>query len=357
MLLQRGGGRRQMTTLAQPRFHGLHRANLMELSLGLVLLFGSSPNSGAAAPAQPAEQVRRVLHVCDCPSTMAASERAELIVAFTKLGYVHGTNLELTTHDVQSAPYERFLARQVTQTSPDLILASGIRVAEAAKDANPETPVVFWRLTDPVGRGLVASLARPQGKLTGFSRAIENLTVKRLELLHEMLPRARRVGFVFSSDNRSHLQQAAGVKAAGQSMGLEVIEFTLPASQWSQEPLDAMFSRIRQERIDAILLPDVIALPSTVVALVAKYRLPTIHSLTHVVTDWGGLAAYSTAPSPGMDDVAGYADRILRGARPANLPVQEAEKYELILNERAAREIGVSFPPTIMMRATTVLSK
>jgi putative ABC transport system substrate-binding protein len=211
-------------------------------------------------------------------------------------------------------------------------------------------------LTDPVGRGLVVSLARPQGKLTGFSRAIEKLTVKRLELLHEMLPRARRVGFVFVSDNRGHLQQAADVKAAGQSMGLQVIEYTLPVRRWSEEPLDAMFSRIRQENIDAILLPDINALPSTLVALVAKYRLPTIHSLTHVVTDWGGLAAYSTAPS-GMDSVAGYADRILRGTAPADLPVQESERYELVLNQRAARDIGISFPPTLLMRATQVLSK
>jgi putative ABC transport system substrate-binding protein len=91
--------------------------------------------------------------------------------------------------------------------------------------------------------------------------------------------------------------------------------------------------------------------------MVAKYRFPTIHSLTHVVTDWGGLAAYSTASWPTMDSVASYADRILRGTKPSDLPVQEPERYEFILNERAARDLGISFPQVLRMRATQILSR
>ena len=122
----------------------------------------------------------------------------------------------MTTKDSHASSLER----EVAAAKTDLILASGVRVAQAARRMSGAPPVVFWRLTDPVGLGLVTSLAQPRGNLTGFSRAIEKLTVKRLELLHEMLPRARRVGFVFIDDNPSHLRQAAEVRAAAPSLGL-----------------------------------------------------------------------------------------------------------------------------------------
>ena len=310
-------------------------------------------DAAAAAPA------RKVLHVCDCPSSVASEERTELLEAFAKLGYVQGRNLDLATHDVTAVPgtYVEFLAREVALRKPDLLLVSGIRVAEAAKETSSAPPVVFWRLTDPVGRGLVASLAHPRGNLTGFAAGIEKLTVKRLELLHEMLPKARRVGFVYVSDLPSHAQQAADVQTAARTIGLQVLEYSLPKSRWSDQPLDALFSRMRRENIDAILLPDVNLLPRLPVELAARYRFPTIHSLSHVVTEWGGLAAYSTVSSESVRAAAGYADRILRGEKPGDMPVQEPQRYEFILNERAARELGLSFPPTFRMRATGVVSK
>jgi putative ABC transport system substrate-binding protein len=312
----------------------------------------------SAASAAAAGPVSKVLHVCDCPSSLAAQERGELLAAFAKLGYVQGRNLDLATHDLTAggSTYADFLARETVRAKPDLILASGIRVAEAAKDTNTITPVVFWRLTDPVGRGLVASLARPQGRLTGFSAGIERLTVKRFELLHEMLPAARRIGFVFVSDTPSHRKQAAELQAAASGMGLQVLEYSLPANRWSPQPLDEVFSRMRREQIDAILLPDLNLAPRLPVELAAKYRFPTIHSLSHVAAEWGGLAAYSTLADDGLHAIADYSDRILRGAKPADLPVQEPLRYELILNERAAQELGVSFPPAFRMRATRVIS-
>jgi hypothetical protein len=201
------------------------------------LVIAISQLASAAMSATTAARVHRVLHVCDCPSAMASAERAELLVAFSSLGYVHGGNLDLTTHDLAAGAgtYKAFFERQVAQVKPDLILASGIQVAWAARETNIEIPVIFWRLTDPVGQGLVTSLARPSGRLTGFSRGIEKLTVKRLELLHEMLPNARRVGFVFVSDNHSHKQQAADLEAFGQSLGLQLFKYSLPASRWSEK--------------------------------------------------------------------------------------------------------------------------
>ena len=130
----------------------------------------------------------------------------------------------------------------------------------------------------------------------------------------------------------------------------------LPQGRWSAGPLDELFSRMRRERIDAILLPDLTLSPKLTVDLAARYRFPTVHSLTHVVTEWGGLAAYSTMDSESLSAVAAYADRILRGAKPAELPVQEPQRYELVLNERAARDLGLSFPAALRMRANRIVS-
>ncbi len=312
-----------------------------------------------AASTSSAQPVRRVLHVCDCPRSMVADERTELLGAFAKLGYVQGRNLELDSHDVTVAEdsFATFFSRELAARPPDLVLASGVRAAEGAKTATTRTPVVFWRLTDPVGFGLVASLARPGGNLTGFSRAIDKLGPKRLELLHEMVPAARHFGVVFIADNASHRRQAGEFRAAGAALGLDVRDYGLADSRWSESSLDALFTRMRGDGVDAVLLPDLNVMPRLLVELAAKYRLPTIHSLTHVVTDWGGLAAYATEASPDLADIAGYADRILKGAKPADLPVQEPTRFVLVLNARAARSLGLVFPPTFLLRASEIVEK
>jgi putative ABC transport system substrate-binding protein len=314
--------------------------------------------SVAAALAASAAPAHRLLHVCDCSASMASAERAELLAELGKLGYVQGRNLDLVSRDLTAGrdSYEAYMRAAISARRPELILASGIRVAQAAKVATQDVPVVFWRLTDPIGNGLVDSLAHPQGNLTGFSRAIEKLTQKRLELLHEMLPQARRIGFVYVVDNASHRRQAAEVKAAAASLRIELVDYGSPLIEWSDASLDATFARMRSDRIDAFLLPDINYHAPTLVALASKYRLPTIYSLTHVVTDWGGLAAYATEAG-GFDEIASYADRILKGARPGDLPVQEPLRFELVLNARAARAIGVAFPPVFMLRASAVVEK
>jgi len=339
------------------------------LALGArrVVAAGSSPTS-----VHPA----RVAHVSDYPAELAQEERGELLRQFARLGYVQGRNLALTTYDVgmlsagsargepQSSPgdpfgpnpYTPFFRTGVTATQPQLVLASGVRVVSAARESGLTTPLVFWRVSDPVGLGLVATLARPGGNLTGFSRAIEKLTVKRLELLHEMVPSAQQVGFVFVAEFPSHARQAQEVTAAGARIGLRVREYSLPFSRWTHTELDALFATMRRDRIEAFLLPDLNVRASFLVELAAHYRLPTIHSLTHAVTDWGGLASYSTEAT-NVEDVVGYAVRILRGERPADLPVQESTRFELVLNARAARDLGLTFPRSFLLRADQVIEK
>jgi putative ABC transport system substrate-binding protein len=300
---------------------------------------------------------QHILHACDCPPTMAAEERDMLLLNFGKLGYLQGGGLDLQTLDGASGAdsWEALLRRQV-ENKPALILASGVRVAQAAKVVTTDIPVVFWRVTDPVGSGLASSLSKPGANVTGFSRGIEKLTPKRLEVLRELLPSAKTIGFVYISDDEPHRRQATAVKDAAPSLGLRVIDYALPRTDWSEASLDRLFQRMRRDGVDGFLLPDINIYPQTLVELSDKYRLPTVYSLTHMVTGWGGLAAYSTEASS-FTDVVGYADRILRGAKPADLPIHEPTRFELILNTRAARDMQVALPKMLLLRATEIVEK
>jgi putative tryptophan/tyrosine transport system substrate-binding protein len=309
--------------------------------------------------AEPAPGRHRLLYVCDCPAAMAGEEREDLVLELARLGYVQGSNLDVVRYDVDSktGSYGELLARELARGKIDLVLASGVRVAEAARDVKGAPPVVFWRLTDPVGFGLVATLSRPQGNLTGFSRAIEKLTVKRLELLHEMLPLARRIGFVYVNDNTPHQRQAEEVRAAALPLSLEFRDYGLPSSRWTPDRLETLFASMKKEGVEAFLLPDLNMEIRALIKLADKYRLPTLYSLTHNVTEWGGLAAYATEANSDPASIADYVDRILKGAKPGDLPVQEPTRFELVLNARAARDLGLTFPPRFLLRATHVVEK
>jgi hypothetical protein len=239
-------------------------------------VLGINPASGAGS-APGAWRQYRVLHVCDGPPAMASDERAAILLALAKRGLVQGQNLDFATFDFETAggggrnslsavkgnPYASFLEREIPRMQAQLVLASGVRVVQGTQETGRETPVIFWRVTDPVGFGFVKSLAQPGGNVTGFSRALEKLTVKRLELLNEMVPRARRVGFLFIENYAHHAEQADEVRAAAESRGLKVVNYPVPMSEWSTENLEAVFVRMRQDGIDVFLLPDIMSRASS----------------------------------------------------------------------------------------------
>jgi putative ABC transport system substrate-binding protein len=333
------------------------------------------PNHAADKATSSGPPVRVVL-VTDYPSDLAQKERGALLQAFASLGYVVGRNLELTTYDVASAiaaesrnstqpaardqfgpnPYAVFFATSIPAWRPQVVLVSGPRAIAAARESGINIPVVFWRVSDPVGLGLVSSLARPGGNLTGFSRATEKLAPKRLELLHEMVPSARNVAFLFVEDLPSHVRQAAEIKTAAAQIGLNAHEYALPLARWEPAELEALFAAMRRDGIEAFLLPDTNVRPPLLVELAARHRMPTIYGLTNMVTELGGLAAYSTEANS-LVDVVGYAVRILRGERPADLPVQESTRFELVLNARAARALHLAFPPRFLLRANEIVDR
>jgi putative ABC transport system substrate-binding protein len=162
-------------------------------------------------PGAAADRIYRVLHVCACASQAAAEERGELIDEFRKLGYTEHKNLVFISRptDSPNQSIRQILLQETGAARPDLILASGREVAAEAQSLFKDIPIIFFRLTDPVSLGLVQSLAHPGGNLTGISRGVHQLTAKRLQLLHEMMPKAKRIAYVYKADEPSHLSQLA----------------------------------------------------------------------------------------------------------------------------------------------------
>lgn len=309
---------------------------------------------------QPAgAQVRShgVLHICACNPLDAAEERGELIEEFRKAGYVEGKNLVFVSRPTDS-PHQsirQVLLRETNIAKPDIILASGQEVATEAQALFKDIPILFFRLTDPVRLGLVQSMARPGANLTGISRGVHRLTAKRLQLLYEMMPKAQRIAYVFKADDPSHLSQLVEVKAAAKALRIEIKDYPIAASSWKRQALmDTTFVDMKRDGITAFLLPDISGIDRIFVRLAAEHRLPTIYSLDFVVTDFGGLASYGTGPWT-FAEIVDYADKILKGTNPRNLPVREPKEFRLLFNASAAREQGVSLPRSFSLMGAEVV--
>jgi putative ABC transport system substrate-binding protein len=224
----------------------------------------------------------------------------------------------------------------------------------AAKDATRTIPIVFAASADPVGAKLVANLARPGGNLTGLSSANIDTVGKRLELLREMLPgKISRVGFVFNPSDASNLLGAQEREGPARVLGITL----RPIEVRGPDDLEGAFSRMKSERIDAL---SVAAGPLTnvhakrIVELIATHRLPAIYG-SRVFVEAGGLMSYSTDFRDQYRGAAAYVDRILKGAKPADLPVQQPTKFELVINLKTAKAIGLTIPQSLLLRADQVI--
>jgi putative tryptophan/tyrosine transport system substrate-binding protein len=306
-----------------------------------------------------AAQVRtyRVLHVCACTEPVAAEERGELVEEFRKAGYAERKNLVLVSRatDSPNQAIRQILLEETRAARTDLILASGKEVATEAQALSGNIPAIFFRLTDPVGLGLVKTMARPGGNLTGISRGVDRLTAKRLQLLHEMVPKAQRVAYVYKADEPSQIGQLAEASAAAKALHIEIKAYPIPASSWKrQASMNDTFVEMKRDGIAAFLLPDISGIDGIFVRLAAEHRLPTIYSLDFVVTDFGGLASYGTGPWT-YAEVVEYADKILKGTKPSDLPVREPKEFRLLFNASTAREQGVPLPRSFSLMGAEIV--
>jgi putative ABC transport system substrate-binding protein len=284
-------------------------------------------------------------------------ERAELAAfrqRLRQLGWVEGHNIELIYRwTVGSAARARTLAAELVGIKPDVILVNGGNGIAALLEVTRSVPIVFVANTDPVATGLVASLARPGGNVTGFTGAFEaSFAPKWLQLLKELAPGISRV-LILNSENLQSSVLLPAIEAAAPALGLETMVARVHDAAEIEQAIDAS---ARQSNIGLLVMPS--ALPTVhrdlIVLLAARNRLPAVYGHSAFPRS-GGLISYSVDRVDFQQKAAAYVDRILRGEKPADLPVQAPTKFELIINLKAAKALGLTIPPTLLVFADGVI--
>src|SRR5215469_3548752 len=269
-------------------------------------------------------------------------------------GYVLGRNLNIEYRWAEGQ-FDRFpaLAADLTSRGVVLIATATLPAAIAAKAATPTTPVVFVIGEDPVKAGLVASLNRPGSNATGVSDFVNHLVAKRLELLRETVPSAALIGLLVNPSNPNSEPDAEEARAAAIALGLKLL--VLKAT--SGHELDAAFETLAQERAGALavnIAPFLSRARDQIISSAARYGLPAIYPLREFV-DAGGFMSYSPNRLVSWRQTGLYAARILRGEKPADLPVQRATKVELVINLKTSKALGLTVPQSILVRADEVI--
>jgi putative ABC transport system substrate-binding protein len=271
-----------------------------------------------------------------------------------ELGYVEGRNLVLESR-IARVTEKRLseAAAQLANLGVDVIVARGTQATLAAKKATSRIPIIMTGNSDPVGTGLVASLARPGANVTGMSILAPDLAQKRLELLRRVLPRASRVGVLWNPTNPGNVNELDQTKSAAKGLKLALI------SREVRQPKDIhrAFKALTSRRVDAVAtLTDAILSSgrTDIVQLATNNRLPGIFHLRDFV-DQGGLMSYGPDLHHSFYRAAYYVDRILKGASPANMPVEQPMKFELIINLQTANQIGVAVPADVLALADKVI--
>ena len=307
------------------------------------------------AEAQQAGKVYRIGFLASGPPPSGASPSLEAFrQKLRELGYVEGQNMILEPRYAKGN-FGRLpgLAAELVRLKADIIITSGTSAAWAAQHATKTIPIIIAGASDPVAFGLVDSLASPGGNVTGFAdlpgREIEG---KRLELLKEAVPTVTRVAVVLDSSSRRDsrpLEEAA--KALGFTLLLSDEEVEAP------DEFQSAFARMIRERADALYAPETpvnVRHRSLIIKLAAMNRIPTMFGSREFV-EAGGLMSYGSSFADLFRRVASYVDKILKGTTPADLPVQQPERFELIINLKTAKKIGIRIPPVLLMRADKVI--
>ena len=298
-----------------------------------------------------ASRVRRmgVLQAVQAPPP----EKPEDWPALVELGWIEGRNLHVQRR-YANGRLEALqpLAEELVRAKVEVILTSGVNPTRAAMRATTTIPIVFFA-SDPVGEGLVASLAQPGGNVTGFA-APQELDAKSLSLLKELLPAVRRVGMLETSGNPVFRSLRPRFQSVCQSLGLESVSLEIATAG----EIDAAIARLAHQRVEALALVEdsfSIRHGSEIIGAAMKRGLPTIAGASDFVRDNGALASYEASPAEAFRRLASYVDRILRGAKPGDLPVEQPTQFDLVINLKAARALGLTVPQSLLLRATEVI--
>jgi len=289
-----------------------------------------------------------------------ASGMAVMVDAFRQglrdLGYIEGKNILVEYRFAESQGDKRVkeLAADLVRLKVDLIVVTGPNAGLAAKNATATIPIVMANAGDPVGAGLVASLARPGGNVTGLSGLTPELNSKRLEILKDAIPRLSRVGLLRQPRGVLGDLQLGELRPAAVALKLNLEEIE---TQADPKGLESAFQIAKQKRVDAIMpitATRFFAARKRIVELAGKYRLPAVYPQKEFV-DEGGLMSYGADYVDLYRRAAGYVDKIFKGAKPADLPVQQATKFEFVINLKAAKQIGLTIPVEVLAKANQVI--
>lgn len=321
----------------------------------LTLLGGAAAAWPLKARAQQGERERRVgvlMHVAENDSDGQARLRA-LLERLKELGWAEGRNLRLDVRWGRDDParYPR-QAAELVALAPDVLVAPTSFTLAALQRATRTIPIVFVGVIDPVGAGFINSLARPGGNTTGFIAFEYTIGGKWLELLKDIAPRVTRAAVLRDTSNASGIGQFAAIQATGSvGIDLSVIE-TRNASQVEQAI--AAFASVPNGGLVMTASPFGANHPDVIAALAARYKLPAVYPFRYYISA-GGLICYGANLVNQSHPAAGYVDRILKGEKPADLPVQAPTKYELVINLKTAKALGLEVPPMLLARADEVI--
>jgi putative ABC transport system substrate-binding protein len=308
----------------------------------------------SAAEAQQPAKIPRigVLFVSSLSSNLARTEAFRQ--GLRELGYVEGKNIVIEWRSAEGKP-DRLagLAAELVRLNLDVVVTAGPAATRPAKEATVTIPIIMAQDTDPVGNRFVASLARPGGNITGLSTLSPELSGKQLELLKEIVSKLSRLAVFGASTRPGNAQALKEIELAAGAFGVQLQYLDVLA----KKDIETAFGAAGKARADAVLMlgnPVATSQRKQITELAVKNRLPAIYDRPEFVED-GGLMTYSVSQNDLYRRAATYVDKILKGAKPAHLPVEQPTKFEFVINLKAAKQIGLTIPPNVLARADKVI--
>jgi putative tryptophan/tyrosine transport system substrate-binding protein len=321
----------------------------------ITLLGGAAAAWPLAARAQQADRLRRigVLMNTAADDPEGQARNTTFVQALQQFGWTDGRNARIDTRWGTDAGSTRKYAAELVALGPDVILASGSAATSAFQQTIRTLPIVFVTVIDPVGAGFVESLARPGGNVTGFSLFDYGLSGKWLELLKEIAPGVMRVAVLRDTAVGSGVGQYAIIQAVAPSLGVELRPIDMRDPKEIERAV-AAFARSPSGGLIVVGAPSLVVHRQLIITLAARHHLPAVYPNSYL-TRSGGLISYGPDSIDPYRRAAGYVDRILKGESPADLPVQNPTKYELVINLKTAKALGLDLPASVLARADAVI--